>query len=105
MVRFVGCHRELEGFLRKFSYLPADEHDYLPQKANAKDGCELQPHRNHAAETGRASLRLYQAQKLAGVVGEAGEDGAQVAVAQVLVDDFAQDAAIVCGECQVAALI
>jgi hypothetical protein len=34
-------------------------------------------------------LRFYQAQELAGVIGEAGKDRAQVAVAQVAVDDFA----------------
>jgi hypothetical protein len=35
------------------------------------------------------TLRFDQTRELAGVIGEAGEDCAQVAVAQVFVDDFA----------------
>ena len=52
-----------------------------------------------------ATLCFYQTYELAGVVSEAWEHCAQVAVAEVFVDDFAQDAAIVGGDCQVAALI
>jgi hypothetical protein len=51
------------------------------------------------------TLRFDQAEELAGVVGEAWENCAQGAVAQVFVDYFAQDAAIVGGDGQVAALI
>ena len=49
------------------------------------------------------TLRFDQAQELARIVCEAGEYCVQIAVAEVLGDDFAEHAAIVGGHGQVAA--
>ena len=52
-----------------------------------------------------ATLRADQIQIRAGILIEAGEDRAQIFVAYVADQNFAQHCAIVCGDCEVAAFV